>query len=326
MKVLPDLWDDCYEGEHRKALAPEQFKKMFCNVCLNPGCRNSRGSGSKWNQRMLTQEDRLLNNPHFAPEDTAVVMGLPDFKDMVHQALALEISDRKGDWEVVTEAEVGKAAAELVGVIDPSGFQKPPEPPDFDETEDETDSDPTDPTTVISEPEDFVRKPQPELSASTHAPKTEVEPTESEVSESTPSVSESTLSPVEGQWRVRGDSRDQDGRSVIYDVTLYEDGSWECSCPSREIPCKHARDIALKMARSGAPQAPEEPAPNPTRPPKRETAERPSFNTNMPTGGVMVGGGAAPPPEPDPWAPPTGPEDRVIGVGGKVTFGSGKKK
>ena len=40
----------------------------------------------------------------------------------------------------------------------------------------------------------------------------------------------------------------------------------------------------------------------------------------------MVGGAPTPPSEPDPWAAPTGPKDRVIDVGGKITFGSGKKK
>lgn len=122
-KQLPDLWDGCYDGEHRKLLAPEQFKQMFCKVCLNPGCRNSRGAGSKWNQRMLTQEDRLLNNPAFAPETTADIMGLPDFKNMIQDALRVEISTKKNDWEPVTEAEIGRAAAEMMGLVPPSGFE-----------------------------------------------------------------------------------------------------------------------------------------------------------------------------------------------------------
>ena len=129
-RQLPDLLDGCYDGEHRKLLAPEQFRQMFCDVCLNPGCRNSRGAGSKWSHRMLTQEDRLLNNPDFAPEHAAEVMGLPDFKDMIQEALRIEISTQRNDWEPVTDAEVGRAAAEMMGVLppSPSGFQKPKEP------------------------------------------------------------------------------------------------------------------------------------------------------------------------------------------------------
>lgn len=320
MKVLPDLFDGCYEGEHRKLLSPEQFKQMFCGVCLNPGCLNSRGAGSKWTQRMLTQEDRLLHNPQFAPEDAATALGLPDFKDMVHQALALEISDRKGDWEPVSQAEVGRAAAELVGVVPaPSGFQEAPESPVLD-------SDPTDPTTLTPEPHENISPSSAIPEATDEAPKVEVEPPESSVSDSTPAVSDSTQEAIEGHWRVHGDSRDQKGNNVIYDVTLYKDGSWECSCPSRENPCKHARDIATKMARAADMLPPKEPPPNPTRPPKRPAPPRPSFNTNMPSGGVMVGGAPTPPSEPDPWAAPTGPKDRVIDVGGKITFGSGKKK
>lgn len=306
MKVLPDLWDGCYEGEHRKLLSPEQFKQMFCGVCLNPGCRNSRGAGSKWTQRMLTQEDRLLNNPQFAPENAAAVLGIPDFKDMVHQALALEISDKRGDWEVVSEADVGRAAAELVGVVPaPSGFQP--------------DNDPVDPTTMIPEEEQELSHGE----ALPEPPDIEVEP---QVSESTPAVSDPIRDSMEGHWRVRGDSRDQKGNNVIYDVTLYKDGSWECSCPSREDPCKHSRDIAAKLARAADMLPPTEPPANPTRPTKRPAPPRPSFNTNMPSGGVMVGSGPPPQPEVDPWAPPTGPKDRVIDVGGKITFGSGKKK
>lgn len=134
-RQLPDLFEGCYDGEHRKLLAPEQFKQMFCEVCLNPGCRNSRGAGSRWSQRMLTQEDRLLRNPDFAPDNTAEVMGLPDFKSMLQEALRIEISTRRNDWEPVTDAEVGRAAAEMMGIMpsSPSGFQGTMEVPEVKE-------------------------------------------------------------------------------------------------------------------------------------------------------------------------------------------------
>jgi len=311
-KSLPDLFDGCYDGEHRKLLAPEQFKQMFCGVCMNVGCRNSKGAGTKWNKRILTQEDRLLHNPDFAPENAATVLGLPDFPDMLRQALAIEISDQRGDWEPVTDADIGRAAAEMMGVVPPSGFQKevisPEEPPEEPVEEPPTDSDPTDPATVTPD--------------SSHEPSHGTE--HQEIPDATPDP----VDPFIGQWRVRGDSKDDKGKRVIYEVTLHHDGQWECTCPSRETPCKHARAISIKRARAADMMPPTEPAPNPTRPERRgpPPPPRPSFNTNMPTGGVMVGGGSPPPPEPDPWSAPTKPKERVIGVGGKITFGSGKKK
>jgi hypothetical protein len=124
---LPDLFDGCYSGEHQRQ-APEQFKTMFCNACQNAGCRNSRTARSAWILRILTQEDRLLVNPQFASDGAGD--GLPDFKDLLHKVLALEVSDQRGDWNPVSEAEVQNAARKLVG-IPPTSFvaEKPIELP-----------------------------------------------------------------------------------------------------------------------------------------------------------------------------------------------------
>lgn len=327
-RTIPDLWDGCYDGEHRKLLAPEQFKQMFCDVCLNAGCRNSRGAGMKWSQRMLTQEDRLLHNPNYAPPDTATAMGLPDFPDMLREALAIEISDQRGDWEPVTDADVGRAAAELVGVIPPSspvGFK--PEtltcghPLEADPAHNDPNPDATHYCMVCQA---LAEAEEPEAEEPEHAPNSDpADPTTVTPEQISQAPQEPAAPLTEGTWRVQGDTTDAKGKRVIYEVSLLLDGSWECSCPSRENPCKHARDIALKMSR--VPAAPE-PAPDPTRPSKRSAPPRPSFNTNMPSGGVMVGGGPAPEPAPDPWAVPAESKERVIGVGGKITFGSGTKK
>ena len=296
-KQLPDLFDGCYDGEHRKLLSPEQFTQMFCGVCMNVGCRNSKGAGTKWNQRMLTQEDRLLNNPAFAPEMTAEIMGLPDFKNMIQDALRVEISTKRGDWEPVTDADVGRAAAEMMGVVPPSGFQ--------------TQRDPT-PDPVQQE------APEPPADPPTHQP--------SFSDTSTPTLDiPLTTDPVEGQWRVRGDSTDSEGKPRTYTVTLYENGSWDCSCPSREAPCKHTRYIQGRLT----PEKKSDPAPDPVRPePSPRRAPFPTaMNTSQPQGGIMVGGSAPPTAEPDdPWAVPEGPKMRKIDVGGKVTFGAGTKK
>jgi len=341
MKTIPDLWEGCYDGEHRKLLVPEQFKQMFCDVCLNAGCRNSRGAGMKWSQRMLTQEDRLLHNPNYAPPDTATVMGLPDFPDMLREALAIEISDRRGDWEPVTDAEVGRAAAELMGVVTPSspaGFKPEPEPKTLTcghpLEADPAHSDPNPYAThycmicqALAEALEPEQEPEPEPVASNSDPAdpTTVTPEQNSDPGKDPAAQEPAAPLTGGTWRVQGDTKDAKGKRLIYDVTLHKDGSWECSCPSREVPCKHARDIDAKRARAAA-VASRKPAPDPTRPQKKSAPPRPSFNTNMPSGGVMVGGGPPPPAAPDPWSAPTGPKDRVIGVGGKITFGSNKDK
>jgi hypothetical protein len=298
-RQLPDLFDGCYDGEHRKLLAPEQFKQMFCEVCMNVGCRNSKGAGSKWNQRMLTQEDRLLNNPAFAPDMTAEIMGLPDFKNMIQDALRIEISTQRGDWEPVSDADVGRAAAEMMGVVQPSGFQAKPDP--------HPDPEPSEPPEAPEPPE---------------KPPTHDDPAcgQSDPPLDTPLTNES----VEGRWRVRGDSVDGEGKPRTYTVTLHADDVWTCDCPSREMPCKHTRYIQGRLA----PKEPDQPPPDPVRPPPapRRTPFPSAMNTNQPQGGVMVGGEAPPPSDPaDPWAVPEGPKVRKLDVGGRVTFGTGKK-
>ncbi len=123
---IPDLFSTCFDGPHQQ-MGPEKFRQTFCDACQNPGCRNSRTGKSLWMWRMLNQEDRLLRNPSFSDHEADV----PDFKDALAQALALEISNRKGDWEIPTKAEVSRAAADLITGT-PSGFlqvEPPPPPP-----------------------------------------------------------------------------------------------------------------------------------------------------------------------------------------------------
>lgn len=153
-------------------------------------------------------------------------------------------------------------------------------------------------------------------------------PTETEVEQLVAELAKATAStPLhfqggtnpKGEWEVRGDS----GKS--YRVTLAEDGTWGCTCPSRVQPCKHVRDTALKLSR-----APEEPtrataqAPvlPPAMPPPGPVFAPHSMNTTLPPEGIMVGG-ARPTPKVDPWAPPA-EKPRVVPVGGKVVFGPKK--
>ena len=126
---LPDLWDECYTPEHRRLGKPEEFRAVFCDKCVNPGCRNSAAAGTKWSRRMQSQEENLLAKPRFADPNDPTFRDIRsvDWDNAIRQALAIEVSTRKGDWSVPTEQEIGRAAAELVGIAPPS-FTAPPEP------------------------------------------------------------------------------------------------------------------------------------------------------------------------------------------------------
>jgi hypothetical protein len=381
IRSLPDLWDGCYDGEHRKTMSPQQFRETFCANCLNAGCKNSTAAGSKWIQRMLTQEDRLLDNPLFADENDPQFRAIreQDFQDMVRQALAIEVSTRKGDWSVPTDAEIGAVAAEMVGMVPPpSGFKakadpEEPQPPErlvdevqeYDLGADEPPPVDEDGRRYLSDPSAWKVEVDPEMDEVVYAAIDTPEPpkpvlTVSEAGDyahlGTDKVITSPLhteskglagissevvreemshfqpeppKPAE-RWRIRGDS------GATYEVSLTEEGKWDCTCPSRENPCKHARDIAQKLAMApkdiqegqGTSQQREQPQ-RPTQPPPGPPSFVPrKLNTPQPTGGQMIGGGTAPPPaEVDPWAPPPAkPTEREIPVGGRVSFGSGKKK
>jgi|APSaa5957512622_1039677.scaffolds.fasta_scaffold25831_2 hypothetical protein len=311
---IPDLWDGCYDGEARQKMSPEQFRKTFCAVCTNPGCRNSRGVGTLWAKRMMGQEDLLLNNPRFAdPDDPQykAIRAMP-FENMIRQALAIEVSNRKGDWSIPTELEIGRAASEMMGMYSPAGFQVKVEV-EGEKEPDLEDEEPKPPERLVDE----VKTTHQDFDEEVVAPRRDLE--------LPPPPGEK---PPEGRWRIKGDKGD------IYEVTLRGDDSWECSCPSRENPCKHARSIIQKLRRA-APEPPEAPASpevaaTPTPPPSRLSGAPPnpsefrapsSKNTRQPKEGVMVGGGAPPPKSEDPWAPaPQKKEERVIPVGGKVRF------
>ena len=271
---------------------------------MNAGCTNSRGAGTTWVQRIMTQEDRLLHNPNFAdPGDSQweEITGL-NFKDMLREALAIEVSSKKGDWSIPTEQEISQRAAELVGI--PRGFEaSDPQPPArlVDE--------------VVERDQDFEQIPKEDYKIVPLGP-----PGPNLGGDRFPEPAPEPATPKpKGEWRIRGDS------GTPYDVTLHQNGDWECSCPSRENPCKHSRDIALRLSRAPA-ESPPEPRPRPVLPPPvpAQTTGL-AGNTQVPEQGQTIGGA---PPETvtlDPWAPPEAVQGRVIPVGGRVSFKSGKK-
>jgi hypothetical protein len=120
-----DMWNECYSGEHQRITSPEAFKYQFCSQCRQAACTNSAMGKSRWQARIETQEDRLLNHPMFAdPNDPQFqeVRQL-DFPDLLRKAMKLEISARKGDWEPVSADDATSFATELSR---PSGFQPGP--------------------------------------------------------------------------------------------------------------------------------------------------------------------------------------------------------
>ena len=276
---------------------------------------------------MASQEDNLLRNPRFAdPNDPAhrEIRNL-DWENALRQALAIEVSARKGDWAVATESEIGRAAAEMVGRAPPSFSPQreteEPKPPTAKEViirmRDATSIEALEACLPPGESRKTVLKVFESLKQKLTV---EEEPPPKE--DPIPEPPEDAGPAIEGQWRVQGDSKTKDGKHKIYEVTLYEDGNWGCTCPARKV-CKHIESIARRL--SNAPAEPEVKAHVPSRPEFVHTPPpqfKPTRNTATPSEGVMVGGG--PPPEPeDPWAPKKkNTKDRVIGVGGPVRFGS----
>lgn len=124
--------DTCYVGEHQKLMSPEAFRRQFCALCRNAQCSESVIGKSRWQARMDTQEDRLLVHPQFGdPHDPRFrdVTAL-EFEDRLREAMALEISSQRNNWEPVSEADVSAALGEMpkdIGGLKPAGFQAPEE-------------------------------------------------------------------------------------------------------------------------------------------------------------------------------------------------------
>lgn len=306
---LQDLWDSCYSSEHRKVIPPEEFKKTFCDQCMNTTCQNSKGSGTSWAKRILTQEDKLLRNPVFAELNDPRFKRFSelDFQSVLQEVLSIEISEARGDWSIPTKEEVGREAASLLGLAPPVSWMPP----------------------IQEEPED----PQPPAKLVDEVSHTDLEgkPT---LQEKKTNLSE--IKPgggLEGSWKIIGDS------GSVWEVSVYSGDKWTCGCPvyqHRKIECKHILDIQRKLQRSPLQSPPEtrreppkEPSPLPAAllpPPGIAPIFKPAggSNTRLPEGGLMIGGGHPPVArEEDPWGlPPTAPplNERVIPVGGRVQF------
>jgi hypothetical protein len=322
-KAQRNFWNECYDGQAQRTLPPDDFRKSFCHFCRNVECSLALAGKTQWQARMDSQVDRLLENPEFADLNDPkyrFIRGI-DFPDMLRQAMALEISAQRGDWEVPSQGDAMQLAA-TGQVVMPE-----PEPPPVETPEPEEPDTPDEPADeglqqrILWEGNIKGEKGKKGEKGQTYR------------------VLLMALPNAEPTWSCTCKSfeyqRDGDGL------------------------CKHIRmvldQIAPRMQVAEDPEpepqplppaAPPEPpppvqraAPVPTprnavaEPGPRATPFIPRMvNTPSPSEGLMIGGAAAPEPTAptpahDPWAGPVAKPDNIVPVGGKVRMGlTGKTK
>ena len=104
---MKDLLAGCMESvaDRGDGLDLSSFQELFCKHCRNPDCQRARWSQDQFSARVKHQEERLLQPDRVSPESLGISLP-PNFIDMVQEAMKLEISDRNGDWEPVTEFSI----------------------------------------------------------------------------------------------------------------------------------------------------------------------------------------------------------------------------
>ncbi len=80
----------------------KEFREIFCNRCKNPRCELAQGGDSRWANRMITQEDRLLRNPKFADTKDPKYdkIRLQNFLSLVNEAIELNTQESAADWDL----------------------------------------------------------------------------------------------------------------------------------------------------------------------------------------------------------------------------------
>lgn len=78
MKPNKDFFVECNEGG---LMSPPEFERTFCNQCKNRQCVRADWAFSAWDKRILTQVDRLLENPNIVLQsETSRWEGVSDFE------------------------------------------------------------------------------------------------------------------------------------------------------------------------------------------------------------------------------------------------------
>lgn len=287
---MRDLWGECYSGEHQSNISPDQFKQTFCRVCRNESCQNSLAGTSRWSQRMLSQRDVLLDNPRFADPNDPRFEHLRnlDFEDMLRQAMTLEISAQRGDWEIPQAKDAEALIAEMMKA--PSGFQS---------SEDEEEE---------AEPEEPGVQVLWEGEAKGSKGKT-YQVSLASVDGAEPVWSCSCPSFTYGKAPPEGCKHIQEARGLYESQFEYVEEKPEAAPPPTAVsaPPQGVNPLHWQQMKE-----------------RRLVPAQP--NTRFPSEGLMVDG-SAPPPEPvaDPWAVPSKPEGTTVAVHGKVVMGGVKK-
>lgn len=105
-----DFFQDCLGEVQQKMgqrLDPAQFQRDLCAYCRNIRCRRAGWAESKWQHRMMTQEEYLLDKPVFSDLQNSMHKAIHshEWPDLLRKALKLEISSRNGDWQPVVLPE-----------------------------------------------------------------------------------------------------------------------------------------------------------------------------------------------------------------------------
>lgn len=317
---MPDLWNECFNPS--MGMTPNDFERTFCRQCRNPTCDRSAGSGLRWLKRIMTQEERLLNNPKFAdPNDPRFQeIRRVEFPSALKEAMKLEISERRGDWTVPTEADTLQLAAEmrtapLSQIVTPPTPAPPPTP---------ASPPPVQAPVVVEDDDEAVGR-------------------------------------ILRRMDISGSGKNVYQVTLIERIVGRPEWMCTCKAFEfgRARPCKHI-EYAMSVPEEVEPPKPAPAGPPPARfqappppkspPPKTEPRNNPSEqkpnlspkqpfypsqpNIPMPSGGIMIDGSAPPPPkergpnrsaappQADPWAPPpVSSKPNVIPVGGRVVMG-----
>ena len=88
MKPNKDFFVECNEGG---MMSPPEFERTFCSQCKNRQCVRASWAFSSWDKRILTQVDRLLENPNIVLQtETSRWEGVSDF-DAFNEPQTLEV-------------------------------------------------------------------------------------------------------------------------------------------------------------------------------------------------------------------------------------------
>ena len=94
---MPDLYVQC----NANRIPEKDFTAVYCKHCRQPKCDRAEWRTSSFDERIATQEERLLNPLQADPSLPKYAhITQMDFKSMLDTAIRLELADRRGDWEV----------------------------------------------------------------------------------------------------------------------------------------------------------------------------------------------------------------------------------